>query len=66
MNIYFSYSTKVSSKNEDLNLTKKIAQISVEMFKKFYKNVYLITDSEGLDVFKDIGFKKIYSILDIV
>ena len=66
MNIYFSYSTKVSSKNENLNLTKKIAQISVEMFKKFYKNVYLITDSEGLDVFKDIGFKKIYSILDIV
>lgn len=66
MNIYFSYSTKVFSKNEDLNLTKKLAQISVAMFKKFYKNVYLITDHKGLDIFKDISFTETYPILDIV
>jgi hypothetical protein len=66
MNIYFSYSTKVFSKNENLNLTKKFAQISVAMFKKFYKNVYLITDTKGLDIFKDISFTETYSVLDIV
>jgi len=66
MNIYFSYSTKVFSKNEDLKLTKKLAQISVPMFKKFYKNVYLITDYEGLEIFKDISFTETYPILDIV
>lgn len=66
MNIYFSYSTKVFSKKENLNLTKKFAQISVSMFKKFYKNVYLITDTKGLDIFKDISFTETYSVLDIV
>jgi hypothetical protein len=66
MNIYFSYSTKVFSKNENLDLTKKFAIASVAMFKKFYKNVYLITDTKGLDVFKDISFTKTYCILDVV
>jgi len=66
MNIYFSYSTKVFSKNENLNLTKKIAQMSVAMFKKFYKNVYLITDHKGLEIFKDISFTETYPILDII
>jgi hypothetical protein len=53
MNIYFSYSTKVSNPKEDLSLTKKLAKISVENFKKYYKNVYLITDSNGLEIFKE-------------
>jgi hypothetical protein len=64
MNIYFSYSTKVSNPKEDLSLTKKLAKISVENFKKYYKNVYLITDSNGLEIFKDINFTEVYSILD--
>lgn len=64
MNIYFSYSTKVYSAKEHLNLTKKLAKISVENFKKYYKNVYLITDTHGLEVFKDISFTEVYPILD--
>jgi hypothetical protein len=66
MNIYFSYSTKVHHTSENVNLTKKLAKISVENFKKFYKNVYLITDTKGLDVFKDISFTETYCILDVV
>jgi len=64
MKIYFSYSTKVYNTKEDLNLTKKLAKISVENFKKYYKNVYLITDSDGSEIFKDINFTQVYPILD--
>lgn len=66
MNIYFSYSTKVSSQAENMNLTKKMAKLSVEAFKKFYKNVYLITDLDGLEIFKDINFTEVYPILENV
>jgi hypothetical protein len=70
MNIYFSYSTKVDSGQEDmnltekLNLTKKMAKISIKNFKKYYKNVYLITDLDGLEAFKDIDFTQVYPILE--
>jgi hypothetical protein len=66
MNIYFSYSTKVFNQREDINLTKKLAKISVKNFKTFYKNVYLITDLDGLEVFKDINFTEVYPILEDV
>lgn len=64
MNIYFSYSTKVSREGEDLDLARKLAEISVKSFKKFYENVYLITDLHGSKVFKGINFTKVYPILD--
>jgi len=66
MNIYFSYSTKVYNPQEDLSLTKKLAKISVKNFKKYYKNVYLVTDLHGLEIFKDINFTEIYPVLEDV
>lgn len=64
MNIYFSYSTKVFNPDEDLIFTKKLAEISVRNFKKFYKNVYLITDSDGFEAFKDLNFTEVYPVLE--
>jgi hypothetical protein len=64
MNIYFSYSTKVSREGEDLDLARKLAEISVKSFKNFYENVYLITDLHGSKVFKGINFTEVYPILE--
>ena len=66
LKIYYSYSTKVNSKGEDLNRTLRFAEKSVDLTKKFYKNVNLITDTKGVNIFKNIGFKNVYNILDIV
>lgn len=64
MNIYFSYSTKVARKGEDIDLALKLAEISVKSFKEFYENVYFITDLHGSKVFKSINFTEVYPILE--
>lgn len=55
---------KQAEKRNQENL--KIANIAVTQYKKYYNNVYLITDTKGEEIFKDINFTKIFNILDIV
>ena len=65
-----SYSTNVrinekdkSRRNQD-NL--QLVNFALTQYKKYYNNIYFITDAEGKELFKDVKFTEIFNILDIV
>ena len=65
-----SYSTNVrinekdkSRRNQD-NL--QLVNFAITQYKKYYNNIYFITDAEGKELFKDVKFTEIFNILDIV
>lgn len=65
-----SYSTNVRINEKEKEIRNKqnlqLVNIAVSQYKKYYNNVYLITDTKGQEVFKDIKFTEIFNLLDIV
>lgn len=65
-----SYSTNVRINEKEKEIRNKqnlqLANIAVSQYKKYYKNVYFITDTEGQETFKDVKFTEVFNILDIV
>jgi hypothetical protein len=70
MDIYMSYSINVrineKEKNKRNQQNLQLANFAISQYKKYYNNVYLITDTEGKELFKDTNFTEIFNILDIV
>jgi len=70
MDIYMSYSTNVRINEKDRNKRNQdniqLVNFALTQYKKYYNNIYLITDTEGKELFKDVKFTEIFNILDIV
>lgn len=71
MDIYMSYSTnvRINEKEKDKRNWQSIflVNLAISQYKKYhYNNIYLITDTEGKELFKDANFTEIFNILDIV
>lgn len=71
MDIYMSYSTnvRINEKEKDKRNWQNIflVNLAISQYKKYhYNNIYLITDTEGKELFKDANFTEIFNILDIV
>ena len=66
-----SYSTnvRINEKEKDKRNWQSIflVNLAISQYKKYhYNNIYLITDTEGKELFKDANFTEIFNILDIV
>ena len=66
-----SYSTnvRINEKEKDKRNQQNIflVNLAISQYKKYhYNNIYLITDTEGKELFKDANFTEIFNILDIV
>ena len=68
MDIYMSYSTnvRINEKEKDKRNWQSIflVNLAISQYKKYhYNNIYLITDTEGKELFKDSNFTEIFNIL---
>lgn len=65
-----SYSTSVRINEKDKDKRNqdnlRLVNFAISQYRKYYNNIYLITDTEGKELFKDVNFTEIFNILDIV